>query len=80
MKKRLTSEANGPHVTCPLVWGAALALHTEAHRSIAQPTEGRSHGGGGGVPSGHTPTPSHFPANFRAGGGGVLGLGGSGAG
>ena len=25
--------------------------------------------GGGGVPSGHTPTPSHFPANFRGGGG-----------
>ena len=26
--------------------------------------------GGGGVETGHTPTPSHFPANFRVGGGG----------
>ena len=27
-------------------------------------------GGGGGLPLGHTPTPSHFPANFRVGQGG----------
>ena len=32
----------------------------------------------GGVATGHTPTPSHFPANFRAGGGGGVGLGGGG--
>ena len=25
------------------------------------------HGGGGGVATGHTPTPSHFPAAFREG-------------
>ena len=35
-------------------------------------------GGGGGVPSRHTPTPSHFPANFRAGGGGAGSWGGLG--
>ena len=39
------------------------------HRRCA----GRYHGGG--VATGHTPTPSHFPANSGAGGGGV-GLGG----
>ena len=31
--------------------------------------------GGGGLATGHTPTPSHFPATFKAGGGGGSGAG-----
>ena len=35
---------------------------------------------GGDVATGHTPTPSHFPANLRLGGGGGGGGAGSGGG
>ena len=49
-------------------------------RHASYESHGEASGHGGGVATGHTPTPSHFPANFRAGGGGGGGGAGSGGG
>ena len=55
----------------PRGWWQAEDTIWHSHFQILLPSARHLTGGGGGVATGHTPTPSHFPATFREGGGGL---------